>query len=130
MVNFSFKWFNKVARKLLLVSVAFSGTCSMASPGFVKGQVEFVRTHDGALYPDWAPPRFWFTLKGVAQAGVCPAWNDGKVLFVANDKQALSLLLVAQASGLEIAVSFDDSLRLNSWCVVNYITIGSSAPLY
>lgn len=103
---------------------------SIAASGFVKGQVEFIRTHDAGQNPAWAPPRFWFSLKGVTHAGSCAGWVNGAILFVANDKQELGLVLAAQASGLEIAVAFDDAMLVNSWCAVNYITIGNPAPLY
>lgn len=95
----------------------------------IKGQVEFIRTHDASRLPAWAPPVFWFTLKGGTHAGNCPVWTSGTVLFVANDKQELSLVLAAQASGQEIAVAFDDTVLVNGWCALNHLTIGNPAPL-
>lgn len=112
----------------LLLSMA---TAASATGGFSKGQVEFVRTHDGTGVsgPGWAPPRFWFTLKGVSSAGTCKTWN-GKVLFVANDRQALAVVLAAQAAGLEVAVYWDDTQLTNGWCTAQYMTTGNPAPLY
>ena len=109
---------------------AFVATQSLAATGFVKGQVEFVRTHDGALHPAWAPPKFWFSLKGVTQAGSCPTWVNGSVLIVADDKQTLALVLMAQGSGSEIAVGFDDTYLVNGLCHAQYVTSGNPAPTY
>ena len=109
---------------------AFAASQSLAATGFVKGQVEFVRTHDGALFPAWAPPKFWFSLKGVTQAGSCPKWVNGSVLIVADDKQTLALLLMAQGSGSEIAVGFDDAYLVNGLCQAQYVTSGNPAPAY
>jgi len=119
---------SKCRRFLLFCAVALPLNC-VAGSGFVKGQVEFVRTHDATFNPTWAPPRFWFTLKGVSQAANCATWNNS-VLFAMNDKQALSMILAAQASGQEVAVAYDDAMLSNGWCAGNYITIGSPAPLY
>lgn len=95
----------------------------------VKGQVEFVRTHDANLFPGWAPPRFWFTLKGVTQAGSCLKWVSGTVMFVSNDKQALTMVMAAQMSGLEVAVAFDDQNVTNGYCTAYHLTTGNPAPL-
>ncbi|MEJ7804689.1 MAG: hypothetical protein WKG03_02045 [Telluria sp.] len=99
-----------------------------AAEGFVKGQVEFARTHSAITDPAWGPPNAWFTLKGVSQAGGCAKWYDS-VLFVVSDKQALAFVLTAQASNQEVAVFFRDTVLVNGWCVAAYITIGSPAPL-
>ena len=119
---------SKGGRFLIFCAVALSLDCAAGS-GFVKGQVEFVRTHDAAFNSTWAPPQFWFSLKGVSQAASCAKWNNS-VLFVMSDKQALSIILTAQASGQEIAVAYDDTRLSNGWCAGNYITIGNPAPLY
>lgn len=103
---------------------------SGAASGIVKGQVEFVRTHDAAQMPEWTPPQFWFSLKGSPPAGNCQKWVNGAALFVMNDKQALSIILAAQASGQEIAVAFDDTRVLHGLCAPKYITIGNPAPPY
>lgn len=100
-----------------------------AAPGAVKGQVEYIRTHDATQQPAWAPPRFWFTLKGVTHAGSCVTFSSGTVLFESNDKQELALVLAAQASGQEIEANFDDSVLINGFCSVSYVTIGNPAPL-
>lgn len=103
---------------------------SFAGSGFVKGQVEYIRTHDASHNAAWAPPMFWFTLKGVSAAGSCPTWgSSGTVLFVMNDKQALGFVMTAQATGQEIAVAFEDTRRANSFCTPMYITIGNPSIL-
>jgi hypothetical protein len=117
-----------VKRLVLLCALTFPLSCAAAS-GFVKGQVEIIRTHDAVFDPAWAPPRFWFALKGISQAGGCPQWHN-LVLFAMNDKQALSVVLAAQASGQEIAVAYDDTRLSNGWCAAGYVTIGNPAPLY
>lgn len=117
-----------VKRFVLFCAIAFPLSC-VAGSGFVKGQVEFIRTHDAVFNPAWAPPQFWFTLKGISQAGSCAQWHN-MVLFSMNDKQALSMVLAAQASGQEIAVAYDDTRLSNGWCAAGYITIGNPAPLY
>gem|GEM_PF-1532545 len=102
-----------------------------AATGFVKGKVELIRTHDPQQQPSWKPPAFWFTLKGVSKAGACPKWAEGKVLFVAQDSQAFSLVSDALSSGKEIAVAYDDALLANGgYCAAGYITIGSPSILY
>lgn len=105
-------------------------TLGMAAPGYVKGVVELIRTHNAEMHPGWAPPKFWFTLKGVNQAGNCPKWANGSVLFVMNDKQALAMILSAQASMQEVAVYFTDDQLSLGWCTASFITLGSPAPLY
>jgi hypothetical protein len=122
-------------KKLIAVCLAitgiFAGSSAHAQTGIVKGKVEFIRTHDASHYPDWSPPTFWFTLKGVSKAGTCPKWTEGKVIFVAKDSLALKLVSDALNSGKEVAVGFDDALLTNgTWCTADYITIGSPAPLY
>lgn len=106
----------------------FIGGNAHAAEGFVKGQVDLVRTHSAITDPSWAPPNAWFTLKGVSQAGACGKWYDS-VLFVTTDKQALALVLSAQAGNQEVAVLFRDTVVVNGYCVAAYITIGSSVPL-
>ena len=93
-----------------------------AASGWVKGTVEFERTHDATASPVWAPPIFWFTLNGVGSAGVCPLWN-GRVLFVARDKQQLALVTAALVGGNVVAVNFDDSILQNGYCVAEYTTL-------
>lgn len=111
----------------VFIIAAFMSTQSFAAAGSVKGKVEYIRTHDGVRLAHWAPPRFWFSLKGVTQAGNCPAWANGIILFVANDQQALSIALAAQASGQDLEVTYDDTVLVNSFCEAHYITIGSPA---
>ena len=102
-----------------------------AAPGVTKGQVQFVRSHDAAQQPAWAPPIFWFTLKGVSQAGACATveFSTASVLFVASDKDAYALVIAAEVSGQEIEVNFDDAKLINGFCSISYVTIGNPAPL-
>jgi|APCry1669188970_1035186.scaffolds.fasta_scaffold18293_4 hypothetical protein len=122
-------------KKLIAVCLAITGifasSFANAQTGFVKGKVEFIRTHDPAQQTEaWAPPLFWFTLKGVSKAGACPKWVEGKVLFVAKDRQAFDLVLAALNSGKEVAVAFNDEVLASGWCASSYITVGSPPPLY
>jgi hypothetical protein len=122
-------------KKLIAVCLAitgiFAGSSAHASEGFVKGKVEFIRTHDAVNQPAWQPPAFWFTLKGVSKAGACPKWAEGRILFVAQDKQAFDLVSAALNTGKEIAVSYDDAITANGgFCTARYITVGSPPPLY
>jgi hypothetical protein len=102
---------------------------SEAANGFVKGQVQFIRSHDATAHPGWSPPLFWFTLKNVTSAGSCSTFF-GSVLLVAADKQALSLIVSAQATGQEIAVYWDDTKLTNGYCAAQFVTIGNPAPTY
>jgi hypothetical protein len=120
----------KLGMPHLLASALMFGAMSAMAGGYVKGQVEFIRTHDATAQPAWAPPRFWFTLKGVTQAGTCTKWVSGTVMFVANDKQALTTVMTAQATGQEIAVAFDETVLTNTHCSALYLTIGNPAPAY
>ncbi|MEI7796563.1 MAG: hypothetical protein WCI06_08005 [Methylococcaceae bacterium] len=121
-------------KKLIAVCLAimgiFAGSSAHAVNGTVKGKVEFIRTHDATQIPRWSPPAFWFTLKGVSKAGACPKWVEGKVLFVAKDRQAFDLVLAALNSGKEVAVAFNDEVLASGWCASSYITVGSPPPLY
>jgi hypothetical protein len=106
----------------------FMGANANAAEGFIKGQVDLIRTHSAITDPAWGPPNAWFSLKGVSQAGACAKWYDS-VLFVVTDKQALAFVLTAQASNQEVAVFFRDTVLVNGYCVAAYVTIGSSVPL-
>jgi hypothetical protein len=121
----------KLIAVCLVITGIFAGSSANAQTGFVKGKVEFIRTHDASQIPVWSPPAFWFTLKGVSKAGACPKFGDGKILFVAQDKQAFDLISAALNGGKEIAVAFNDTVLANDgWCASSYITIGSPAPLF
>ena len=117
---------------LLLCAAVWSGNVP-AAQGAVKGQIQYIRTHDAGTNPTWAPPRFWFTLKGVSVAGTCHTFDGGNgvaVLFEGNDRQELALVMAAQASGQEIEATFDDTILVNGYCSVLYVTSGNPAPLY
>ena len=114
------------------IATAFGwATASVAAPQAAKGQVEFVRTHDATAYPEWTPPLFWFSLKGVTSPplGTCGV-HLGRVLFVGRDKAALSMVLTAQAAGHEIAVYVEDGAPpVNGWCAMSYLTIGNPVTI-
>ncbi len=126
-------WSRNILRAVPCAVVMAMGltNVAVAAPGVVKGQVEFVRSHDAAQQPAWAPPVFWFTLKGVTQAGACATFFSPShtVLFVASDKDAYALVIAAEVSGQEIEVTFDDAKLINGFCSISYVTIGNPAPL-
>lgn len=113
----------------LALGLAAATFPAWSAPGFVKGQVEYMRTHDGASNPGWAPPRFWVTLKGVSSAGSCRHWTSGTVLFVFNDSQSLSFLLAAYTAGHQVVIHYDDALTQEGFCVGKYATLGEPAIL-
>ena len=103
---------------------------SYGTDGFVKGTVEFVRVHEAAYNTNWTPPMFWFSLDGVASAGTCPTWS-GRVLFVAQSKEAYMMVLSAQLTGKQVAVYWiDDASRPNGLCRAEYMTTGNPPPLF
>jgi len=113
----------------VFIVLASAAALAHAATGTVKGQVQYIRTHDAGQYPGFAAPKFWFTLKGVTVAGACPAWQ-GLVLFAAQDKQELSLVLAAQVSGLEVEAAFNDAvLQDSTWCIPGFVTTGNPAPV-
>ena len=99
-----------------------------AEAGRTKGTVEYVRVHDGAQYPTWEPPIFWFTLNGVTTAGGCAKY-EGNVLFIADSPASLSMVLTAYTAGKEIATGYDDASTLNGYCRAGFITMGSPPTL-
>ena len=121
-------WGNALAKACAhaLVLAAVCGSVQ-AAPYNVKGQVEYIRTHDPAQFPTWTPPRFWFSLKGITSVGTCAKFGTS-VLLVANDKQELAFVLTAQASGQEIEAYLDDTVLTNGFCTAAYVTIGNPAP--
>ncbi|WP_281630332.1 hypothetical protein [Vibrio sp. St2] len=115
---------------LILLPLLFASISANAERGFVKGEIEYIRTHDGDAIPSWKPPAFWFTLKGVDKAGECyvrPSSNT--VLFAATDSSAYSMILGAFMAGKEVSVSFDDSVKYADNCKARYITLGNPPPL-
>lgn len=122
--------FRHIGELYVFIVMAANAQTVQAATGHVKGVVEYIRTHDAERYPQWAPPRFWFTLKAVTQAGNCPRFGNGNVLFVVNNRESLAHLLAAQAAGQEVAVGFDDARRTLDWCAADYITSGNPPPLY
>lgn len=126
----SFLKINSVLAGVVLSALALSSGIANAQNGLVKGQVNFLRTHDPVVFPNWSG-YFWFTLKGVSSAGSCSTWGSANgVLWVGRDKQMLSTILTAQASGLEVAVHFDERYKQDSkWCVADFVTLGNPAPL-
>ncbi|NOH54423.1 hypothetical protein F0266_15895 [Vibrio coralliilyticus] len=111
---------------LILLPLLFASISANAERGFVKGEIEYIRTHDGGEIPSWRPPAFWFTLKGVDKAGACNLWtHSNTVLFVATDSSAYSMILGAFMAGKEVSLSFDDSVEYSSYCKARYITLGN-----
>jgi hypothetical protein len=115
------------------VAIASAALITAPAPAqsiqFVRGPVEFVRSHDAATNPAWAPPRSWVTLKGVQAAADCPTFGNS-VLFVMNDKALLSMALASQMAGRSLAIAFDPTQRVNGFCVVAWMTTGDPPPLY
>ncbi len=116
----------KKSKKFVILLFLFWCQNSFAD-GFVKGKPEYVRTHNGTAIPAWAPPTFWFTLKGVASAGNCAKiGGTGKVLFAAKTAQELTLLMAAIQENKEIAAHFNDTDEtqfVDGFCNTDYITI-------
>ena len=101
-----------------------------AEAGYIKGAVEYIRTHDSVANAAWAPPLFWFSLNGVDAAGSCAKWH-GRVLFLMNDEQSYSMALAAYMGGKEVAVRYNDSKRgLGDFCIVESMTVGNPPPLF
>jgi hypothetical protein len=123
-----FRQINATVLSVFAMLSLFLSVNAHASEGFVKGQVDLIRSHSAVTDPAWAPPNAWFSLKGVSQAGACGKWYES-VLFVVSDKQALAMVMAAQASNQEVAVFFRDTVLVNGYCVAAYVTIGSSVPL-
>ncbi len=118
-----------VLRNVFLSTTALIFTAnSFSAPGVATAQIEYIRTHDPNFNPAWAPPIFWLTLKGVTHAGNCSQWGNPGVLFVGETNQELALALSAQASGSQIEVNFDDSILVNGFCKIIYLSIGNPAP--
>ncbi|MCG9684029.1 hypothetical protein L1D31_15825 [Vibrio sp. Isolate23] len=115
---------------IFLVPLVFFSVLANAERGFVKGEIEYIRTHDGDAIPSWKPPAFWFTLKGADKAGECyvrPSSNT--VLFAATDSSAYSMILGAFMAGKEVSVSFDDSVKYAGNYKARYITLGNPPPV-
>ncbi|MCM5509577.1 MULTISPECIES: hypothetical protein [Vibrio] len=113
---------------LILLPLLFVSIPASAEKGFVKGEIEYIRTHDGDVISSWRPPAFWFTLKGVDKAGTCSIWTPSNtVLFAATDSSAYSMILGAFMAGKEVSVSFDDSVKYSGsgHCKARYITLGN-----
>ena len=118
------KTFGGVLLSVALCSV--SAVC-FAATGNVSGTVQYLRTHNAANEPAWAPPLFWFTLTGVTSAGACTKGTTPSVVFIGDDTQALAIITSALASGELITVHYDDTKLINAACVAEYITVGSPA---
>ncbi|MCG9679192.1 hypothetical protein [Vibrio sp. Isolate24] len=115
---------------IFLVPLVFFSVVVNAEKGFVKGEIEYIRTHDGGEITSWRPPAFWFTLKGVDKAGTCNRWaSSNTVLFAATDSAAYSMILGAFMAGKEVSVSFDDSVKYAGNCKARYITLGNPPPV-
>lgn len=108
-------------RPILPLFLLLLSQWSFAAAVEIQGKVAEVRTHDATAHPTWAPPSFWFSLKGVTQAGSCGHME--RVLFVGNDKQMLTVIVAAQLSGANLLISYDDTVISNGFCKVLHATI-------
>jgi len=121
----------KIGAALLLTLSALLSPLACYGDGFVKGTVEFIRIHDAASNPSWAPPRFWFTLNGVTSAGGCLVNWHGRVLFAAESKEFYATVLTAYMTGKELAVFYRESeTAQGGYCRSVYITIGDPPPMF
>ena len=113
---------------LMLVSIPMY---SHANSYQISGEVDFVRIHNAAFLPQWAPPRFSFTLVGVTSAGNCPSWGpEKKIVLVGETKEDYAMVLSAFSAGKKLAVNADDGALVSGFCRANYITVGNPPPLY
>jgi hypothetical protein len=117
-----------VAASALAASLFAVSPSSRAATGFVVASVEYVRIYDTSV-AGLVPPRFGFTLTGVASAGSCPLWN-GRILWIGNSKEAFFLVTSAQLTGRQVAVYFDDTLKVNSLCIARIVTTGDPPPQF
>ncbi len=119
-------------KNIFLFVVVLFPAFANAATGFVKGKVQYIRVHDTEVHTSvWSPPSFWFTLEASGSAGDCGKWN-GNIGFAMDTEQAYSMVLGAFMAGKEIAVRYDDSLRIsenNGWCKATNVTIGDPPPL-
>jgi hypothetical protein len=118
----------KIIFFVVLTMIIFQPFC-FAGTGITIGSVKYFRTHDPTVYPTWAPPRFWFQLSGVSSAGACQTWH-GDVLFVAETKEELAMIMSAYSTTGLIGVAWDDTTLQNGWCKALYLTAGDPPPLY
>lgn len=119
----------KILKSCTILCMLFLSSSVIAETGYRKGTIEYIRVHDESIGSTWAPPVFWFTVNGVTSAGGCHQW-DGNILFVANSKEAYSLILATYMSGKEIALRYDDTHRnADNHCIVKYLTVGNPPPL-
>lgn len=107
----------------------FVASLSFAETGARIGKIEYIRVHDHNT-ANWEPPVFWFTIEGVTSAGSCQQWGDGKVLFVGDSEQMLSMVMSAYIAGLDVLVNYDDELLTNIYCRARYVTFGNPPPNY
>lgn len=89
----------------------------------VTGQVNMMRTHDGAAISSWTPPSFWFTLKGLTAVESCGKFTNGEVLFVGRDFQMLAMVMAALSKGLTVTVNVDAMETANGFCVARHVTV-------
>lgn len=122
-----------VGKITLFMAIALAligmGSQCFAGGGIVSGTIQYYRLHNATTVPGWTPPKFWFTLNGVNSAGACPTWG-GNVLFVAESKEELALIMSAYATGSAVAVAVDDANKDSSgYCKAEYMTAGNPPPL-
>ncbi|WP_431287713.1 hypothetical protein [Roseateles chitinivorans] len=115
-------------KKTILMSVAaclaLIGQTASAAEVEVTGQVNLVRTHDATSFAGvWAPPTFWFTLKGVPTADTCAKFANGEVLFVGRDLQMMAFVMSALGKGMNVTVYAGPTETVNGYCVARYVTV-------
>lgn len=96
----------------------------------VTADVGKIRYHEASttLAPEWRRI-VWFTLVNPDKLpAACVKYGDEYAVSIpVNNEFAVSLLLMAKASGKKVLVTFDDAIKLpnisNGYCQLQYITV-------
>ena len=117
-------------KKYLLVLLFCLCSPVWAASGYVKGQVEYIRIADEEIHGSgWAPPTFWFTLKGVTSAGSCRI-HKNRLLFIMDTAEAYAMIMGAFMANKEVSVHYDDAHRsTRDFCKATLATLGNPPPL-
>jgi len=116
----------KLHRGLAALACACAATSSHAVQ-FAVGVVDAVRTHDAVAQPQWAPPMYWITLKGVTSAGTCGKFGS-EVMFVGTDYSSFAMAVKAETSALPVSVAYSDTDLVNGYCRIEYLSMGNPPP--
>jgi len=85
-----------------------------------------IRYHEASstLSTSWKQ-KIWFGLKGPDNFPTnCPKYNDEHLIGVpSGNSEAVSMLLTAKTAGLKVLVTIDDTVKLGSYCRLQYLTI-------